>query len=591
MPNIKLAGQISNTKFYQGECGVSNVIQRCLLIIGGLILLAYGVACGEGMDVKVVDGYAIGKYGGVLTTVLPSEPKTFNRLLVNDASTAHVLGQIFESLVEINGVTAQVEPALAQAWEYSADGKVWIFKLRQGVRWHDGVEFTADDVIFTLDLIYDDRIINSYRDVLQVDGQPLRYRKLNTYTIEFTLPKPFAPMLRAMLFPILPKHKLYDVWRQGNFNNTWGVNTKPGQIVGTGPFQLRQYVPGQHIALQRNANYWKVDPQGQRLPYLEELFYRIVENQDALALLFISGELDICFVPGTMLATYQTGALGRQYTIYNAGPDFGTLFYVFNMNSRFVSAPQLNWLTEKRFRQAVAHAVDKETIINALFGGHAVAQWSYESVAKGIFSNPNVRKYPYDLDRAAQLLTEAGFTKDGKGVLRDSAGHKVELEIITHTGNKQREILATLLAEDLTELGMEISLSFIDFNLLVNRLYTGKDWSVMVMGLSGGNQDPNSSANVWRSDGNLHMWNVGWSTPQTAWEARIDTLYDLGAVTLDENKRLQYYFEAQEIIAEQVPIIYTVAETLYVAAKRQWANIKPTSFGGLTHNIEVIYQK
>jgi peptide/nickel transport system substrate-binding protein len=167
----------------------------------------------------------------------------------------------------------------------------------------------------------------------------------------------------------------------------------------------------------------------------------------------------------------------------------------------------------------------------------------------------------------------------------------VEFTITTNAGNKQREIVATLLAEDLRKLGMKVKFAPLDFNLLVSQLYTGEGWEVMVMGLTGGNPDPNSSANIWKSSGNLHMWNVGWDEPQTEWEARIDEIYEQAAITVDPEARRRLYYEAQEIIAEQVPMIYTVNQTVFYAVRNKWVNIKPTAYGGVLHNLEVMFAR
>lgn len=562
-----------------------------VLMIVLLVISLGGSALAKVKNPKVVEGWALGRYGGTLTGAFISDPKTFNYILASETSSTDVLGFVFDAMVESNGVTTEVEPALAERWTYSKDGKVWTFFLRQGVQWHDGKEFTADDVIFTLDVIYDEKVPNSTRDVLQVDGKPLNYRKIDKYTVEFTLPKPFAPMLRSMGFPIMPKHLLEDAWKKGKFNETWGVNTHPSKVVGTGPYKMVQYVPGQHIVYTRNTNYWKVDSKKRQLPYISRFIYRIVENQDAQALMFQKGDTDFYTVRGTEYDQFTAGAQKGNYIVHNAGPNFGTLFLVINQNKKFVPEPKLSWFTNLKFRQAIAHAVDKDALTKAAFGGHAVPQWSYESVAKGINSNSNVAKYPYNLTKSGALLAEAGFKKGSDGYLRDSKGNIVEFEINTNAGNKQRETLASLVAEDLRKLGMKVKFVPLDFNLLVSRLMSGEGWSCIVMGLTGGNPDPNSGANVWRSDGNLHMWNVGWDKPQTSWEARIDQIYDLGAVTMDPVARRKLYYEAQDIVADQVPMIFTVAQIQYTAVRNKWENIKPTAFGGTLHNIEVIFQK
>lgn len=143
------------------------------------------------------------------------------------------------------GKTTEVVPALAKSWEYSEDGLVWTFHLRRGVQWHDGQEFTADDVIFSFDLIYDDNVPNNFRDGLTIDGKPLKYEKVDNYTVRFTLPRVYAPLLRSLQVPIVPRHLLYGAWKAGEFNQMWGIDTDPRAIVGTAPFRILEHVPAQ----------------------------------------------------------------------------------------------------------------------------------------------------------------------------------------------------------------------------------------------------------------------------------------------------------------------------------------------------------
>lgn len=568
---------------------MANIASFILLTILSLTVTTNSYAKVE--NPKVVRGWELGRHGGTLRGTAIADPKTFNPVIASETSSTQPLNLVFEGLVESNGITSEVEPCLAHRWDFSEDGKTWTFYLRKGVKWHDGRPFTADDVIFTLNVIYDNEIPTSTRDILLINGQPLKYKKVDDYTVQFRLPEPFAPMLRSMLFGILPKHLLEDAWRAGRLCETWNVNTPPAEVVGTGPFRMVQYVPGQHILYVRNPSYWKVDAKGRVLPYLSRFVYRIVENQDAQRLLFQKGETDYYSVRGGEYEEFVEGASNGGYLIHDAGPNFGTLFVVMNQNSRFVPQPQLSWFTNRLFRQAVAHALDKESLIRSAWAGRAVPQSSFESVAKGANCNPNVRSYRYNLREAEALLSKAGFEKGVDGFLRDPEGNVVEFEINTNAGNKHREILGMLLAEDLRKLGMKVALVSLDFNLLVNRLLSGNGWSMMIMGLSGGNPEPHNSANIWTSQGTLHMWNVGWDQPQTEWEARIDELFALGATTMDPEERRRYYFEAQEIVAEQVPMIYTAAAIVYVAVRDCWRNVRPTAFGGVLHNIEVLYKR
>jgi ABC-type transport system substrate-binding protein len=220
-------------------------------------------------ELKAVSG-DIGQYGGALVLMALSDPKTFNPVTASETSSTEIIDHIFSGLVEMNGETMDYEPALARSWSTSSDGRTWTFTLRKGLQWSDGAPLTADDVIFTFDVIFDPRIPNSTADVLSAKGHPIKARKIDEQTVQITTAEPFAPLLNGLTTPILPKHKLEQPVRAGNFNSAWGIDTEPQKIVGCGPFVLNRYIPGQKVVLSRNPYYWKMDTAGKRLPYLDD---------------------------------------------------------------------------------------------------------------------------------------------------------------------------------------------------------------------------------------------------------------------------------------------------------------------------------
>ncbi|MFH0964652.1 MAG: ABC transporter substrate-binding protein, partial [Planctomycetota bacterium] len=223
----------------------------CLLSV---VVLAVLTGCGRGEPltggrpsasqppaVVKVDNSApytpkIGEPGGTLVLSSISSPKSFNPILQKEASSSVVTGFIFSGLTRTNGATLLPEPDLAESWRVSEDGLVYTFTLRDGLRWSDGQPLTADDVKFTFDLIYDPDIPNSASDVFSIGGKHFQVEALDDRRVRFTLPTPFAPFLRGMSQEIVPRHVLEKSWKDGAFNSTWGVNTPPGKMVGSGPF-------------------------------------------------------------------------------------------------------------------------------------------------------------------------------------------------------------------------------------------------------------------------------------------------------------------------------------------------------------------
>ena len=540
------------------------------------------------------------KYGGQLVLATTSDPKSFNDIIAKETSTTTVTGLLFEGLTTTNALTTQVEPHLAKAWEVSSDGLTWTFYLRGDVKWFDGTAFTADDVVFTFnDLIYNSDIPSSAKDVFTIDGQVFQVKKIDDYTVQFILPVKFAPFLRGMSQAILPKHILQKAVDEGKFNFTWGIDTPPKDIIGTGPFKLVDYRPGNRMIFERNSDYWKNSKEGDALPYLDRVVYLIVQNTDTALLKFLDGELDSYGVGGNEYALLKPLEAKKNFTIYDTGPAFGTNFITFNQNQGmnpkigepFVEPQKLKWFTNIQFRRAVAHAIDKSKIIEIVMNGFGYSQDAAMSPGAGFFYNPNVTRYDYDLSAAQKILNEAGFIDRNKdGALEDSEGNNVQFNLYTNAGAPERVQIAGIIRHDLEKLGMKVNFQVLEFNTLVSKLTATYDWDAVILGLTGG-IEPHFGKNVWTSDGGLHMWYPQQKTPATPWEKRIDQIFSQGVQELDEHKRKVLYDEHQQIVAENLPLIYTVLNSQLFAVRNKFENLKPTSYGGVFHNLEEIYIK
>jgi peptide/nickel transport system substrate-binding protein len=530
-----------------------------------------------------------GRFGGVFLDAQVSDPRTFNPILAQETSSTGPIGGLFDGLIEDNGETTETEPALAESWTTSKDGRTWTFVLRKGLQWSDGVPMTADDVVFTFEVIYDKRIPNSLQDVLTVAGHPIQVAKVDDLTVRLRTAEPFGPFLRSIGVGILPRHKLEAAYKAGKFNQTWGVNTPTRELVGTGTYIMTEYKPAQRIAYVRNPYYWKADLAGHRLPYIDRLVLTIVPDQNAHRLLFQQGQDDSYGVRPREYAEFKRGEQAGHYTVYDGGPSFGTEFLTFNQNPRSgLPEYKLKWFQNQKFRQGVAYAIDRQSIADQVYAGHAVPQYGPESPADKFFFNPKVMQYPYNLDRAAATLAEAGFKKGADGVLRDAGGHPVQFIISTNADNQDRVAIGNIIRQDLEKLGMQVTLAPEAFNTLVNKLVESYKWEALVIGLTGG-IEPHNGQNVWKSSGSLHMWYPKEPSPATQWEAQVDRYFNLGATTVDQNRRKAYYDKFQEIIAEQAPVVYTTIPNAYVAVRNKFGNIKYTAFGGPFWNFPVIF--
>ena len=516
-----------------------------------------------------------------LTSATISDPKTFNPLLAVDQASVMAVSDLFDGLVRLNPLTLAMEPMLAERWEYNADGTVCTFHLRHDVRWHDGQPLTAADVAFTFDAIYDERVPNSVKYLLLVDGKRIQVEVVDDYTVRLTLPRPFAPLINSLSQSILPNHLLGASLKDGTFAQQWGIDTPPEKIIGTGPYRMVRYVQAQFIEYQRNPQYWMKDDAGARLPYLEAQTRLIVPTQDTMYLKFLAGQTDFHSPRPEEVAELRTKADALKIVVSELGIDPGTTFVSFNRNPRHYvkngkTDPRLTWFTDPTFLRAIAHAIDKQAIIlNCLngYGKPAVAEISPENK---VYHNPNLTDYAYDLDAAKRLLSEGGFAdRDGDGVIEDREGNPIEFSLSTNAGNQVREKICSILKEDWTKLGMKVNYRPLDFTTLVEKIDNTFDWDAILIGFTG-TIEPNNSANLLRSNGNLHLWNPSQPKPATAWEAEIDSLLDQGSREIDEQKRRTYYWRIQEILHEQLAMIQTVRQTQFRAYKTVLQNFRPT---------------
>lgn len=529
-----------------------------------------------------------------IVLALGTDPKSFNSVVSKESTTSEVLGLTFEGLTRIDGVSTEILPNLALSWKSEDNGLRWTFQLREDVFWFDGKKFTSEDVVFTFNqLIFNPVVDTLLRDILIIDNAPIQVKAISPFEIQFILPKSFAPFLLLMSgVEILPKHVLEEVVRKGEFNSHWGVFCDPKSIIGTGPYMLDSYQAGQSIVLKKNTKYWRkgLNPQTS-LPYLDKIVYSIVPNEDVALMKFQQMDLDVYPLKGPDFSILKPLERVKQFTIYDTGPQFGSNFLIFNQNSKknekgmpVVDPIKRSWFSNIYFRKAVAHAIDRKSIIDILMYGFGHEEYGPISPAAAFFYNPNIVQYPYDLEKSKALLTQAGFNwKNGK--LFDHDSHPVAFSLLTNSDNSTRVKISELIRKDLSELGIQVNFLTMEFNNLVNRVSVTYDWDCVLMGLTGG-IEPHFGRNVWHTTGRMHFWNPDQTQPETEWEKRIDEIFDQGVSELDPQKRKILYDEFQYIVSDQLPLIYTILSDRIVAVKNKYNGIKPSAYGGVLHNLE-----
>ena len=532
---------------------------------------------------------------GHLTFDILSDPKTFNPALAQETTSTQVLGYLFRGLTRVSPYDGRIRPDLASRWTIDPSGLKVTFRLEKGVRWSDGVPLTARDVVFTFNRVYyNPAVAAAVRDILMVDGKPFTVRALDDRTVVFETAKPFAPLLEELGVEILPEHLLAKEVDAGRFNTSWSVRTPPVKIVGTGPFRLEKYVPGQYILMGRNPLY--TPPRGLKgpipgeLPYLDRVILRIIPNQNSELLRFLAGKSDLIGVSPSQVPVLSDAARSRAFRLLLRGPSQAETFLTFNENRTApIPAYKVAWFRSRRFRQAIAFALDRKAMINVIYNGLGAPIPGPVSPANKAFFDPAVFRYHHDLQRSRALLAQDGFVLR-KGRLTDSSGHPVTVFLMTNTESPERISMAQMVQAMLSPLGIRVRVVPLQFNMLSTMVLSSHQWEMLLFGLTG-TLDPHGNATVWRSSGFLHLWNPGEKSPSTPWEAEVDRLFDQGVATFDPVKRKEIYDRWQEIATREVPMVDLVSPDDITAVRKTLGGIHPTPLGGVIPHISLVTQK
>jgi len=314
---------------------------------------------------------------------------------------------------------------------------------------------------------------------------------------------------------------------------------------------------------------------------------------------FVEGATDYYGFRGMDYPLLKPMEAEQNFTVYDLGPNTGSNFILFNLNTSvnsktgktYIEPHKLAWFTNTEFRRAVAHAIDKDKMIEIVKNKLGYPQYSPIGPGAGFFHNSDVKKYDYDLEKAKMILKKAGFEdRDSDGIIEDPSGNRVEFNLYTNSGNTERVAIAGIIRYDLEQLGMKVNFLILEFNTLVSKLNATFEWDAIMLGLTGG-IEPHFGKNVWNSNGQLHLWYPRQESPATVWEKRIDELFFQGVQELDEDKRRVYYDEFQMIVSDKLPVIYTVLGSRISAARNKFENLQPAKFGGVLHNLEELYFK
>jgi peptide/nickel transport system substrate-binding protein len=517
--------------------------------------------------------------GGNAVASTRTDPRSFNRLVHSQIATEIFSMLTQAKLVRIDRVTQELEPWLAERWEVSPDHLTFTLTLREGLVWSDGTPFTSADAVFTFEALYDPRTQSPLASVLRPGGQPLEVTAPDPRTVVVTFPSLFAPGIRILdNLPMFPKHRLEGALKAGQFAQAWAAGAPTSELVSLGPFILTQYVPAQRMVYERNPNFWRRDERGVQLPYLDRLTLELIPDQDAEVVRLQSGQTDFTqqALRAGDLATLRPLELQGRLQIEELGVSPEADAFVFNLRpEKWANDPRGGWLSRKEFRQALSHAIDREAFSDAVFLGTAVPIHGPVTPGNRDWFWPSVPRYEFSREKARALLDGLGLTnRDQDEWLEDERGNEVRFTALVFRGNAVLERSATVVREDLRQIGVAIDIVPLEPNSIHQRM-VGGDFDAALVQFTGNHADPAGAKDFWLSNGDAHFWNIAQKAPATEWEREIDELIERQSSTLDMDERKRLFNDVQRLFAEHLPILYFAAPRVYIAASARLINLSP----------------
>lgn len=470
-------------------------------------------------------------------------------LFASDSASADISSLIFNGLTKYDR-NINLVGDLAESWEIKSGGKEIIFHLRKGVLWHDGVEFTSRDVLFTYRAVTDPRNPTPYSGIY---GPVERVEAIDRYTVRVIYKEPFAPALESWGMGILPAHLL-----EGKDLARSELNRRP---VGTGPYKFKRWITGQRIELERFENYFEGRPN------IKKYIARIIPDMSTMFLELKFGGIDYMgLTPAQYKLKADTEYFKERFQKFRY-PAFGYTYLGFNLlDERF---------KDRRVRQAIAHAIDREKLIKGVLLGYGRPctgpfppdSWAY---------NKNIKGYPYDPVKALELLKEAGWTRGDDGLLRKE-GKPFRFTVLVNQGNTQRLMAAQIIKEDLKKIGIEMDIRVIEWQTLLHQFIDKKTFEAVIMGWAL-SRDPDIY-DIWHSskteEGEFNF--ISYKNPE------VDELLLKGRTTLNIEERKKIYWRIHEILHEEQPTVFLYVPDALPVVHKRFKGIEPSPIG-IWHN-------
>lgn len=495
-------------------------------ILSAVVIVIAFLSCSREPDIKRPSDITVG---------LGADAKRLLPLLASDSASGQISGLIFNGLTKYDK-DIKIAGDLAESWEVSSDGLQIIFHLRKGVRWHDGVEFTADDVVFTFHTVTDPKVPTPYGSNF---GPVQKVEAVDKHTVKVTYSEPYAPALESWGMGIIPKHIL-----EGKDIAAVEHNRNP---VGTGPYRLKEWVTGQKIVLEAFDGYFEGRPR------INRYFARIIPDTATMFLELKFGGIDFM---GLTPPQYKLQSDSKHFNRYFQKfryPSFGYTYLGYNLQDpRFA---------DRRVRRAITHAVNKRDIIDGVLLGYGTPctgpfppeSWAY---------NTEVKDLEYSTEKAEMLLQEAGWTM-GNDRLRYKGGKPFRFTVLINQGNDARRKAAEIIRENLRKVGIEMEIKVLEWQAMLHEFIDKRRFEAVIMGW-GLSRDPDLY-DIWHSsktkEGEFNFLSYR--------NDDVDRLLLDGRRTFDYEKRKSIYHRIHSILAEDQPVAFLfVPDALPVLHKR-----------------------
>ena len=501
------------------------MLRNFLLISSLALVLAAG--CGK-KDPKIYAQDAPVGDGDTLIESSIGDAKTLNPALVDESTGGDIAGLVFGGLLRYDE-NLKLSPSLAERWTVSKDGKTITYYLRKGVKFQDGVEFTANDVLFTYQVYTDPSVKTPYA----ADYQYIKNVEiLDPYIVKVVYKRPFAPALSNTFGAILPKHLL-----EGKDINTADFNRHP---VGTGPFKFVEWKTDQQIVLEANPDYWEGKP------HVKRFVLRIIPDQSSELLSLLKGETDA-------MGAWTSGTLSpEQYARQTEIPQFKDYYNKYQAD-QFVYT-YIGWnlgnplFKDVKIRKALTMAIDRQAIIdNVVYGLGSICTGPF--VPSSWANNPDVKPLPFDPAGAKKLFAQAGWKTGPDGMLyRLVQGQKIPFafKLFTNQGNVSRERIATIVQQQLKQVGIDCQPQIMEWTTLLSQYIDKRKYDAMIMGWQFG-PEPDCFLSWHSSQMGEHQYNlVGYKNKA------VDRLLVEGRETLNQDQRAKIYRRIHQILSDDV---------------------------------------